>query len=184
MLPFAGAFARNACPQGERVQMRTGGKAGIDQDPESLRRISQEASRLAESLAEITARQSLQSTMGDGRLSAEAPPEKLVRDVIRLRRRRLNYFEEGVLADPAWDMLLVALHIELVHTRINVSKLCEAALVPPTTALRWLKSMEEAQLLTRREDFGDGRRFFIELTPRSREALYRYFADLREVLEI
>ena len=62
--------------------------------------------------------------------------------------------------------------------RVSVSSLCLAAMVPATTALRWLKSMEQQGLVIRRNDPHDGRRVFVELAPDTSLALNRYFADL------
>jgi DNA-binding MarR family transcriptional regulator len=49
--------------------------------------------------------------------------------------------------------------------RVPVSSLCIAADVPPTTALRWLKTLVQQGLFVRRADPHDGRRVFVELAP-------------------
>ena len=56
------------------------------------------------------------------------------RRMIRERFRRQNFFDAGLFADPAWDMLLDLLQAELSHLRVPVSSLCIAAAVPATTA--------------------------------------------------
>src|SRR3712207_8321753 len=47
-----------------------------------------------------------------------------VRGVIRARRLRSRYFEDGLFADPAWDMLLDLLQAEIAQLRVPVSSLC------------------------------------------------------------
>src|SRR3546814_909721 len=87
------------------------------------------------------------------------------RELLRFRRLRDRYFAGDLFADPAWDMLLdlYAARSQNSHP-VSVSSLCIASSVPATTALRWIKAMEEMKLLSRRADPSDGRRIFIELT--------------------
>jgi DNA-binding MarR family transcriptional regulator len=101
--------------------------------------------------------------------------------VIRARRLRSRHFEEELFADPAWDMLLDLLQAEISQLRVPVSSLCIAAAVPPTTALRWLKTLVEEGVFVRRADPHDGRRVFVELAPESSQALRRYFAEVGQV---
>ena len=54
---------------------------------------------------------------------------------------------------------------EIAQHRVPVSSLCIAASVPPTTALRWIKTMTDNGLFKRRADPHDGRRVFVELAP-------------------
>lgn len=107
-----------------------------------------------------------------------------VRAVIRARRLRARYFQDGLFADPAWDMLLDLLQAEIAQLRVPVSSLCIAAAVPATTALRWLKSMTNQGMFVRRADPHDGRRVFVELAPETSIALRRYFAEVGKVAVI
>src|SRR3546814_18642864 len=86
------------------------------------------------------------------------------RDLLRFRRLRDRYFAGDLFADPAWDMLLdlYAARSQNSH-QVSVSSLCIAYSVPATTALRWIKEMEEMKLISRRADPWVGRRIFIEL---------------------
>lgn len=106
------------------------------------------------------------------------PDPRLVRRIIRQRRMRERYFDPGLFADPAWDILLDLTAARAEHTRVSVTSLCIASGVPPTTALRWIGQMVEAGLLERVEDEADRRRAFIALSDRTAEAMARYFADL------
>ena len=154
----------------------------VAKDPgaERLRQLSDEVSRIASTLA---------------RLSATAPPPELelrkpvegdvpdvavdtVRSVIRARRLRSRFFREDLFADPAWDMLLDLLQAEISQLRVPVSSLCIAAAVPATTALRWLKNMTDKGIFVRRADPHDGRRVFVELSTEASMAMRRYFAEV------
>lgn len=151
-----------------------------DRNAARLRQLSDEVSRIASTLARLSA-----GPQPSGRI--EPRPEigdvpdlsaDTVRSVIRARRLRSRYFAEELFADPAWDMLLDLLQAEIAQLRVPVSSLCIAAAVPATTALRWLKTMTEQGLFLRRADPHDGRRVFVELAPNTSQALRRYFAEI------
>jgi len=109
---------------------------------------------------------------------AAQPDPRLVRRIIRQRERRLRFFDSGLFADPAWDMLLDLTAARAEQARVSVSSLCIASGVPPTTALRWISQMTEAGLFRRVEDDCDRRRAFIALTEKAADAMTRYFAEL------
>lgn len=152
-----------------------------DQNAARLRQLSDEVSRIAATLARLStgpspAARPSEPTQASGDLPAVSA--ETVRSVIRARRLRAGYFSEDLFADPAWDMLLDLLQAEIAQLRVPVSSLCIAAAVPATTALRWLKTMTSEGLFIRRADPHDGRRVFVELAPKTSEALRRYFAEV------
>src|SRR5690606_27190284 len=106
------------------------------------------------------------------------PDPRVVRRIIRQRQLRARYFEAGLFADPAWDMLLdlTAAHAE--NQRVSVTSLCIASGVPPTTALRWIGQLTSAGLIERIEDETDRRRAFLALSDKAAEAMARYFASI------
>ena len=106
------------------------------------------------------------------------PDPRLIRQIIRQRQLRAQFFDGELFADPAWDMLLDLAAARAEHKRVSVTSLCIASGVPPTTALRWIALLTEAGLLQRVEDESDRRRAFIALTDRAAEAMARYFAEL------
>jgi hypothetical protein len=106
------------------------------------------------------------------------PDPRLVRSMIRQRKQRDRFFDPELFADPAWDILLDLTAAAGERVRVSISSLCIAAMVPPTSALRWIRQMTEAGLLTRIEDHSDRRRAFIVLTERSRSAMAAYFGAL------
>ena len=106
------------------------------------------------------------------------PDPRLVRRIIRQRQLRGRFFDGGLFADPAWDILLDLTAARVEHTRVSVTSLCIASGVPPTTALRWIAQMREAGLVERVEDETDRRRAFIALTDKAADAMARFFAEL------
>lgn len=98
-----------------------------------------------------------------------------VREYLARRRQRDQYFPADLFADPAWDMLLDLYASHHERARISVSSLCIAAAVPATTALRWIKAMEDAGYFLRSHDEHDGRRVFIQLSEDARSRMDAYF---------
>jgi hypothetical protein len=150
-----------------------------DGNAERLRQLSDEVSRIAATLARLSTGPSTAEQRVEVAPAANLPAlsAETVRSVIRARRLRTRYFPEELFADPAWDMLLDLLQAELSQLRVPVSSLCLAAAVPPTTALRWLKSLVQRGVFIRRADPRDGRRVFVELAPEASNAMRRFFAQ-------
>jgi hypothetical protein len=104
-----------------------------------------------------------------------------VRIVIRARRLRETIFDGELFADPAWDMMLDLMAARLEKREVAVSSLCIAAAVPPTTALRWIKSLSDSGVFIRRIHPEDGRRVYIELSDAAAEGMEAYFKLLRQI---
>lgn len=145
-----------------------------DPKAEHLLRLSDEVGRIAGTLARLSA-----ETVSDGPDDIDVVIDpNVVMSVIRARRMRAYFLNGDLFADPAWDMLLELFHAELSHRRLSVKHLSAAASVPATTALRWLTTLVDEGLCSRRDDPMDGRRVYVELTPKAGQALRRYFAKL------
>ena len=162
-----------------------------DVDTLRLRRLADEVSRIARALSSLTASERpfdgyAQAALNEARpafrgepmeISFAVPPPSAddIRAVLRQRRLRDRFFDPALFADPAWDMLLDLMAARLEDVHVAVSSLCIAAAVPPTTALRWIKTMTDFGLFERCADPDDGRRIFIQLSDSAMEAMARYF---------
>lgn len=104
-----------------------------------------------------------------------------VRAIIRARRLREHYFASDLFADPAWDILLDLTAARLERRQVAVSSLCIASAVPPTTALRWIKTLTDEGVLLRISDPTDGRRVFIELSERAAEGMLGYLGAVQRL---
>ena len=149
-----------------------------------LSQLSDEVSRIATTLARLAmqpevAAKSHRAKPADDGVKSNIPIET-VRYVIRARRLRNQLFDNELFADPAWDMLLDLFQAEIAQLRVSVSSLSIAAAVPATTALRWIKTMTDADLFRRRADPNDSRRVFVELSPTASEAMRRFFKEFGE----
>ncbi len=159
-----------------------------DSDADRLRRLNDEVARIAAMLARLTGDQRdppRREMLGDRSTGYRGEEEPVaisaaeVRHAIRMRRLRDQFFEAGLLEDPAWDMLLDLFAAELENSRVSVSSLCIAAAVAPTTALRWIGRMTEAALFDRVPDPADRRRAFMILSPKARAGMRGYCAAVK-----
>jgi hypothetical protein len=167
-------------------------EAARDAEAIRLRRLNEEVARIAETLARLTRDDSLSfprpaPAVADRKLGYGAQPggdeaavsPQEIRQAIRSRRLRSQFFDEGLFEDPAWDMLLDLFAAELERAQVSVSSLCIAAAVAPTTALRWIAKMSEAGLFRRQPDPFDRRRAFMALSDKALEGMRQYCAAVR-----
>ena len=177
----------------------------IDRESARLQQLSEEVGRLARTIDALTLRaravtpafetgQHLADRSGGYTSMPALPPlggnggraasttAGQVRDLLRARRIRADFLPGDLFADPAWDMLLDLLAARLEQERVSVSSLCIAAAVPPTTALRWIRTLTDKGLVERQADPQDGRRIFIGLAQDTADALMRWFDSSRRLL--
>jgi DNA-binding MarR family transcriptional regulator len=93
------------------------------------------------------------------------------------RGRRMQILPRDMFGEPAWEMLLV-LYAERGRTRLSIGRLTEKLDLPPTTALRWLKYLEEKNLVVREPHPTDLRSAFLTLTPSAIEMLELYLSEV------
>lgn len=177
-----------------------------DKEGPRLQQLSEEVSRLARTLDMLTRHAGFSpSALDQGARMADRPGDYIgmpvlkplgadtpgtgavtaaqVRDLLRARRIRADFLPGDLFADPAWDMLLDLLAARLDNGRVSVSSLCIAAAVPPTTALRWIRTLTDKGLVQRQADSQDGRRVFIALAQEAADALIGWFAVSRRYLQ-
>lgn len=180
----------------------------IDRESARLQQLSEEVGRLARTIEALTRRERSASALpydtaprlgdragsyvgmpalppiGGADQSGDLPLVSAVqvRDLLRARRLRADFLPGDLFADPAWDMLLDLLAARLEHARVSVSSLCIAAAVPPTTALRWIRTLTDKGLVERQADPLDGRRVFIALADETAASLLRWFGAARRMM--
>jgi DNA-binding MarR family transcriptional regulator/DNA-binding NarL/FixJ family response regulator len=165
-------------------------EATRDAERRRLEHLHAEVARIAETLAGLARNggapvhvAAAALTGGWGRPQVDAHDEATaaadIRKAIQARRMRDRFFDRALFADPAWDMLLDLYAAHLERARVSVSSLCIAAAVPPTTALRWIATMQEAGLFERQSDPFDKRRAFMTLTEKALAAMRGYIAAAR-----
>jgi hypothetical protein len=164
----------------ERIDIGQGYAAGVRETGRDafvqIGMLSDEVSRIADQLARLASMKEgpMLPAVATDRSAAETA--RSLREIIRKRQVRKQFFPAELFADPAWDIMLDLAAARLEGKQVSVSSLCIAADVPTTTALRWIKGMTDAGMLARRSDPGDGRRSFIDLSDEAADAMERYIA--------
>lgn len=106
-------------------------------------------------------------------------PLDVAKSIYRARRKRDQLLGElSPFGEPGWDILLDLYICGLEGRRVSVNSACIAAMVPPTTGLRWLALLEGTGALVRTRDHGDKRRAWVTLTEQGRSALTAYLETL------
>ncbi|WP_245653765.1 helix-turn-helix domain-containing protein [Novosphingobium rosa] len=130
---------------------------------------------------------SLELLVGELQLVADSHPTTPVRSdddaldraiqIYRDRRRREQIFGDATLfGEPAWDILLDLFVASRHEKRIAVTSACIGSAVPATTALRWIKILEERGLIEREVDEIDARRIFVRISPRGSALMQEFLA--------
>ncbi|WEK47231.1 MAG: MarR family transcriptional regulator [Candidatus Andeanibacterium colombiense] len=95
------------------------------------------------------------------------------------RKRRADFFPAMMFGEAAWDMLLDLYVAEKRNELISITSACVASNAPATTALRWIRMLEEQELATRFADERDGRRNFIRISERGYALMTAYLAAIQ-----
>jgi DNA-binding MarR family transcriptional regulator len=104
------------------------------------------------------------------------PSSAQLKELLKARRARSDFFGAHLFADPAWDILLMAYVTLLDQERQLVSTLLRTSLVPATTLLRWIKTLQHDGWLERTEDPIEGPRAVLELSTAGKAGMERYLA--------
>jgi hypothetical protein len=143
-----------------------------------LQQLSEEVGRIASVLAALSGHEAAAAALAAAGVSPDFQEGKLdagfIRSIVRARRLRDHFFKTGMFADPAWDMLLDLMAARVEGHKVAVSSLCIASAVPPTTALRWIRTLCDQGLFLRISDPEDGRRVFIELAEETAAMMEAY----------
>lgn len=95
----------------------------------------------------------------------------LAKWVLASRRRRPKAFRSIRFGEPNWDMILDLYITDREGRRVDVSGLCLASGVAPTTALRYVELLIDDDLISKIDDVNDGRRSFVSISDTLRHAI-------------
>ena len=113
------------------------------------------------------------STSNDAKDGPRKVPEQdlvaAAENLYRFRRRRdalmTARFGGDIFADPAWDIILDLYIHNSKNQDVCVTSACAAAMVPITTALRYITVLSERGLIERSRNQKDGRSYLLRLSP-------------------
>lgn len=104
------------------------------------------------------------------------PSSEQLKDLLKARRARSDFFGPHLVADPAWDILLSAYVTLLDQDRQLVSTLLRTSLVPATTLLRWIKTLQREGWLEHTDDPMENPRAVLQLSTAGKAGMERYLA--------
>lgn len=100
---------------------------------------------------------------------------RIVRDEIEISRLRNEYLHKDFENSSApWNILLDLYENHLLEKNVSITSACIASMCPPTTALRWVVTLEQHGYVSRMPDSSDGRRFHLYLTDLGMKVVQRY----------
>ena len=94
------------------------------------------------------------------------------------RRVRERFFEKKIFGEPAWDMLLELYASELNDEKISTSNLILSSSAPNSTALRWMKHLEDQGLVVKKSSNVDGRVQYQRITNVGFDGMTKYFESI------
>jgi DNA-binding MarR family transcriptional regulator len=149
-------------------------KYSPDSRPEAQLPLNEKVGRILHSLARSAF---ARNSSDNDRLDVS---EEVVEAAIRVWRERACYLPAELFSDPAWGMLLELLHAEIGKRHVSLRRLCKASAASTPTAIRWLKVLEDRDLVVRQADPLNSDNEFLELTPKGSTALRLYFRGIEK----
>jgi DNA-binding MarR family transcriptional regulator len=149
-------------------------KYSSDAEPERQLPLNEKVGRILHSLARSTF---AKISSDNDRLDVS---EEVVSAAIRAWRERACYLPGELFSDPAWGMLLELLHAEIQKRQVSLRRLCKASAASTPSAIRWLKVLEDRELVTRQADPLNSGNEILELSPKGSTALRFYFRDIEK----
>ena len=140
--------------------------------------LTSQFTRIATTLSSIETR--VAALHGEALPHRPTAPTPLQRAKEYYRKRRLRermFGNPDLFADPAWDILIDLFIASEEGRKISVSSACIASAVPTTTALRWIKILEDNGHILRYQDPSDARRVFMSLSEPSVDKVREFFTD-------
>lgn len=108
---------------------------------------------------------------------ASAATAQQVRSYIAARREH-NLLADGVISDPAWDILLELFASSLEKRDVMVADACNAVGCPLTTGLGYLRLLQDAGLVHRKDQRRDMRTRIITITDEGRDLVHTFLTRL------
>lgn len=93
-------------------------------------------------------------------------------------RREHKLLADGGISDPAWDILLELFASSLEKRDVMVADACHAVGCPLTTGLRYLRLLQDAGLVRRKDQRRDMRTRIITITDEGRDLVQTFLNQL------
>ncbi len=106
----------------------------------------------------------------------------IAENLYRFRRRRdalmTSQFGTDIFADPAWDIILDLYIHNSKNQDVCVTSACAAAMVPITTALRYITVLSDRGMIERSRNHKDGRSYLLRLSSEAIRIVEELLTDI------
>ncbi len=109
---------------------------------------------------------------------ADAKLVVLARSIMSARRRLGSHFEAALFANPGLDIMLFLFAEGLHGATVTTNACCAAAGVPRTTALRWIKLLQDRGLVLGSDDISDRRVTMLALSGSGRDTIRTWLSEI------
>lgn len=117
---------------------------------------------------------------GTGLGGEDASLVELAGGILAARRRLATRFDPALFANPGMDIMLFLFASGVHGATVTTNACCAAAGVPRTTALRWIKLLQDRGLVEGSDDATDRRVTMLALTAAGRDSLRDWLSEITE----
>lgn len=103
----------------------------------------------------------------------------VARSIAAARRKLGMHLEPSLFANPGMDIMLFLFAEGLNGATVTTNACCAAAGVPRTTALRWIKLLQDRGLVLGSDDVSDRRVTMLALSGTGRETIRNWLTEIR-----
>lgn len=146
-------------------------------DPSDPEHLTNESDPPPLTTAETTSA-SAESDQGVDDLQSNVDLRLMARQIYNSRLDRGKFFNSDLLSEAVWNMLLAVYSLSRPSQPLTESELARAADCPYSTALRWIESMIEENLIERCKHPDDMRATYVRLTPVGSKQMDDYMMHL------
>lgn len=105
----------------------------------------------------------------------------MARSIVAARRKLAGHLDGALFANPGLDILMFLFAEGVNGATVTTNACCAAAGVPRTTALRWVKLLQDRGLIAGSDDVSDRRVTMLALTDRARDIVRVWLSEIQEL---
>jgi DNA-binding MarR family transcriptional regulator len=102
----------------------------------------------------------------------------LAANIAAARRKLGTHLEASLFANPGLDIMLFLFAEGINGATVTTNACCAAAGVPRTTALRWIKLLQDRGLVDGSDDISDRRVTMLALSPQGRTTIRTWLSEI------
>ncbi len=114
----------------------------------------------------------------EGQHDDETALAVLARSIASARRKLGTHLEASLFANPGLDIMLFLFAEGLDGATVTTNACCAAAGVPRTTALRWIKLLQDRGLVNGSDDISDRRVTMLALSSHGRSTIRVWLREI------